>query len=815
MRRAEYMQKIVKGCNAPPGAMDILSKWDIEVMGQVILKGGQPVAGQVELLSTHLVIAGDDGSVLYSLPITAIQSLQRKKEVSFPKRTFAEPPTFRSFTHCETMNDNVILAIEGFPGVSVSYALELVWRHSMGQLSPRDEALLRSYHLADGIHALSLLPLDIDCNLAQQINRGEVKAVDRSVVFRVEIDFSVSIIFRPTEILDAMQLKAITMQMDQIDLLSTRNDDIRVCCEDGRVFLFNNVFEAAASCALLNKVYFASAASMVYRNLNSTKDITPFGLEEVKRLFQHYSVVDVDSDGCISPAEFLVCLGPMLNSEKGLSKALYDLFDCFNLGRIRFYEYLHGNRVLLLGDVDDRLRYLFGLFDTRRQSIINSTQFLDGMKIISMHTQLKIPRNETIESFSFRIFEQIDENHNNEVDYLEFVRALTGNFGVIDAIQATTQKKSFWESAAQDALRTRRVMSFGHPQWQQITQIMRGIQLAVSNTPDPTAAPDNASFLAKTVYSCVSGTTIDGVGKLPFGKNDDIIFSDYAPQVFHLIRSAYGIKKSDFLSSLGLDQLKSSLLFGALNSLYEMSSSGRSGSFFYISHDQRFILKSIPKGEAQLLRKLLPPYYNHQTSNPDSLITRFCALYSLSRGGQKIYFVVMTNVHMALLPVRETFDLKGSSVNRSTPMEQRGVGVALKDNDFNRKELRILHATRTALIKQLNVDSTFLSKLNLNDYSFLLGIHTSPNAIPPSDPALTPRPLYNSFQQFHGGVPTAAGNEVLYFGIIDILTDYNFKKAGEHIAKSVVHDAKQVSCVPPPEYHDRFMKYLEQLFVGV
>ena len=183
------------------------------------------------------------------------------------------------------------------------------------------------------------------------------------------------------------------------------------------------------------------------------------------------------------------------------------------------------------------------------------------------------------------------------------------------------------------------------------------------------------------------------------------------------------------------------------------------------------------------------------------------------RGTAKTYFVVMANLFQAKLPIHETFDLKGSSVNRSTPMDVRGAGVALKDNDFAGRRLSVVPSLKAELIRQVTVDSLLLSKLNLNDYSFLLGIHRSDGALPPSMPALCPKPAHSRFQLFYGGVPTASKTEVLFVGVIDILTAYNIKKMGEHLSKSVVYDGSQVSCVPPKDYHDRFVRYLDQILV--
>jgi 1-phosphatidylinositol-4-phosphate 5-kinase len=40
-------------------------------------------------------------------------------------------------------------------------------------------------------------------------------------------------------------------------------------------------------------------------------------------------------------------------------------------------------------------------------------------------------------------------------------------------------------------------------------------------------------------------------------------------------------------------------------------------------------------------------------------------------------------------------------------------------------------------------------------------------------------------------------SKIYYLGIIDIFTEYNMKKKGEHFLKSIQHDGQTISCVPP------------------
>lgn len=62
-------------------------------------------------------------------------------------------------------------------------------------------------------------------------------------------------------------------------------------------------------------------------------------------------------------------------------------------------------------------------------------------------------------------------------------------------------------------------------------------------------------------------------------------FFDYAPHVFNELRNLFGISKESYLSSIGPENLLSNLLKGNLNTLRELVSSGKSGSFFYYSSD--------------------------------------------------------------------------------------------------------------------------------------------------------------------------------------------------------------------------------------
>lgn len=56
---------------------------------------------------------------------------------------------------------------------------------------------------------------------------------------------------------------------------------------------------------------------------------------------------------------------------------------------------------------------------------------------------------------------------------------------------------------------------------------------------------------------------------------------------------------------------------------------GRSGSFMMVTPDSRFIVKTIPSGELNVLRNILESYIDHTTRHPHTLLVRVCGLYEL------------------------------------------------------------------------------------------------------------------------------------------------------------------------------------------
>ncbi|PSS02866.1 Phosphatidylinositol 4-phosphate 5-kinase [Actinidia chinensis var. chinensis] len=169
--------------------------------------------------------------------------------------------------------------------------------------------------------------------------------------------------------------------------------------------------------------------------------------------------------------------------------------------------------------------------------------------------------------------------------------------------------------------------------------------------------------------------------------------------------------------------------------LRELSSPGKSGSIFYISHDDRFFIKTLRRSELKILLKMLPKYYDHVKDHENTLITKFFGFHQITlTGGRKVRFVVMGNMFWTELRVHRRFDLKGSTHGRITNQDGIDDSTTLKDRDLQ-FEFHMDKLLRESLFKQLNLDCMFLESQKIIDYSLLLGLHfRAPEQLPGLEP---------------------------------------------------------------------------------
>ncbi|XP_028318637.1 phosphatidylinositol-4-phosphate 5-kinase, type I, beta a isoform X2 [Gouania willdenowi] len=348
--------------------------------------------------------------------------------------------------------------------------------------------------------------------------------------------------------------------------------------------------------------------------------------------------------------------------------------------------------------------------------------------------------------------------------------------------------------------------------------IQLGITYAVGNLgskPDRDVLMQDFSVV-ESVYLPSSGSTLTPAHHFP-----DFRLKTYAPLAFRYFRELFGIKADDYLYSICNEPL------------IELSNPGASSSWFYLTSDDEFIIKTVQHKEAEFLQKLLPGYYMNLNQNPRTLLPKFYGLYCIQCSSVTLRVVVMNNVLPRAMKMHYKYDLKGSSYKRrASRKESAKSSPTFKDLDFQEMHegLHFDPDTYNALMKTLQRDCRVLESFKIMDYSLLLGIHVLDRK-PLSrgsrfDSRKGQKVLYSTALESIqgnvkdpepftdddtlGGIPAKHKEEnlLIFLGIIDILQSYRFIKKMEHSWKALVHDGDTVSVHRPGFYADRFLKFM-------
>ncbi|XP_055065559.1 phosphatidylinositol 4-phosphate 5-kinase type-1 alpha isoform X1 [Misgurnus anguillicaudatus] len=363
------------------------------------------------------------------------------------------------------------------------------------------------------------------------------------------------------------------------------------------------------------------------------------------------------------------------------------------------------------------------------------------------------------------------------------------------------------------------------------------IQLGIAHTVGSLSQKAERDVLMQDFYVVESiFFPSEGSNLTPAHHNGDFRFKTYAPIAFRYFRELFGIRPDDYLYSLCNDPL------------IELSNPGASGSIFYVTSDDEFIIKTVQHKEAEFLQKLLPGYFMNLNQNKRTLLPKFYGLYCVQAGGKNIRMVVMNNLLPRSVPMHLKYDLKGSTYKRrASPKEIEKSVPTYKDLDFIQdmpEGIQLEPDNYNALCKTIQRDCLLLQSFKIMDYSLLVGIHNANQATRErtgaveggvSEGAVTPdhrRPqvqkaLYSTAMESiqgeakgkgsmetedqWGGIPArnSRGERILvYIGIIDILQSYRFIKKIEHSWKALVHDGDTVSVHRPGFYAERFQRFM-------
>jgi len=379
-------------------------------------------------------------------------------------------------------------------------------------------------------------------------------------------------------------------------------------------------------------------------------------------------------------------------------------------------------------------------------------------------------------------------------------------------------------------------------------QLMGSIQLGIQYSIGAMSRCDERDLLMQdfmTVETVAFPKT--GSSTTPAHSYSDFTFRTFAPLAFRYFLQLFSVKKDDFMVSLCNEPMR------------ELSNPGASGSIFYLTNDDEFILKTVMHKEAEFLQKLLPGYYMNLNQNPHTLLPKFFGMYMYMYNQKNIRLTAMNNLLPSNVKMHLKFDLKGSTYKRKASKAERAKkSPTYKDLDFMEmfpEGLLLEPETYNALISTVRRDTRVLESFRIMDYSLLIGIHNldqaargeaEENGSSPAKSSAAAKssaisrlaarrrmddsssagkkrlmgameaiqaqsdPIDNVDHLPPGGIPARnhKGERLLLFlGIIDILQSYRVFKKLEHTFKSIIHDGDTVSVHRPGFYAHRFLDF--------
>jgi len=334
---------------------------------------------------------------------------------------------------------------------------------------------------------------------------------------------------------------------------------------------------------------------------------------------------------------------------------------------------------------------------------------------------------------------------------------------------------------------------------------------------------------------------------------EDISVKELAPKIFSIIRNRENITNEQIKQSLS-PELNRDMVFKA------GEGQGKSGSFFFFSHDRKFIIKTMNEDEYSTFQNIFRGYYEHINKHPDSLIARIYGVFTVNKEKlQPVHLILMgntVNLNGNGKNLKLMFDLKGSLVNRESKMEKNHKpSSTLKDINLleikkNENILKFNLADSQSIINTIRKDVPVLKEGNIMDYSLLLAIEENPNyrshastlrklssrspsnsdVISRSDSDLSgnnkdgPSPInfssknndqelqmpHKIFEKSRHMFLSSNLQYIYHLAIIDYLQDYNFDKKGENFVKKILRGRKaEISAVPPEPYSKRFIEFME------
>ncbi|KAG9305891.1 hypothetical protein G9A89_016543 [Geosiphon pyriformis] len=226
------------------------------------------------------------------------------------------------------------------------------------------------------------------------------------------------------------------------------------------------------------------------------------------------------------------------------------------------------------------------------------------------------------------------------------------------------------------------------------------------------------------------------------------------------------------------------------------STGGKSGSAFLKTRDDRLVMKQMSRLEMDAFLKFAPAYFEYMSKaffhELPTVLAKIFGFYRIgykteqSGKSMKIDVIVMENLFYER-KISKIFDLKGSMRNRHVRSTGKENEVLLDENLLellHDKPLFLREHSKRILRASLWNDTLFLAKLNVMDYSLLVGIDDE--------------------------------RQELVVGIVDFIRTFTWDKKLESWVKETGFlggGGKEPTIVSPRQYKHRFREAMDRYFL--
>ena len=150
--------------------------------------------------------------------------------------------------------------------------------------------------------------------------------------------------------------------------------------------------------------------------------------------------------------------------------------------------------------------------------------------------------------------------------------------------------------------------------------------------PDHVDDQSNNQIQKQEIAYAINGRTIEEVTI-----DTEVTVLVHAPLYFQSVQQVNGITTDVLLEAMDPEKNRD-MVFKA------GEGAGASGSFFFFSHNKRFIIKTMSESELKMFLGILPYYELHLKENKESLLSRIYGVYTIRmKGLATIHLMLMAN----------------------------------------------------------------------------------------------------------------------------------------------------------------------------